>query len=155
MLSIFVYLKIYQKFGVSKMLKCFCSSRLHLFDKKTVKTAILWNIIDISNNCFLFEYILNSNLFLWSKLYFQNHYSSLQCHMISEIILICWFAAQKHFWLLSMLKTVVLPNIFEKTETNFIFQDFWMNIKFKRTTFIWNINLLLHYKCLYCHFWSI
>ncbi len=25
---------------------------------------------------------LNCNLFLWSKLYFQHHYSSLQCHMI-------------------------------------------------------------------------
>ncbi len=26
--------------------------------------------------------MLNCNLFLWSKLYFQHHYSSLQCHMI-------------------------------------------------------------------------
>ncbi len=26
--------------------------------------------------------MLKCNLFLWSKLYFQHHYSSLQCHMI-------------------------------------------------------------------------
>ncbi len=26
--------------------------------------------------------MLNCNLFLWSKLYFQHHYCSLQCHMI-------------------------------------------------------------------------
>ncbi len=28
-----------------------------------------------------------------AKLYFQHHYSSLQCHM--NLILICWFAAQE------------------------------------------------------------
>ncbi len=32
----------------------------------------------------LFEYILKCNLFLWSKLNFQYHYSSLQCHMILQ-----------------------------------------------------------------------
>ncbi len=36
--------------------------------------------------------MLNCNLFLWSKLNFQHHYSSLP-----EIILICWFAAQETF----------------------------------------------------------
>ncbi len=46
--------------------------------KNTEKTAILWNIIAISNIGFLCEYVLNCNLFL----YFQHHYSSLQCHMI-------------------------------------------------------------------------
>ncbi len=45
-------------------------------------TAKLWNIFTIQNSCFLCEYVLNCNLFLWSKLYFQHHYSSLQCHMI-------------------------------------------------------------------------
>ncbi len=29
------------------------------------KTVILWNIITIKNNCFLFEYILKYYLFLW------------------------------------------------------------------------------------------
>ncbi len=42
----------------------------------------MWNIITISNSCFLCEYLLNCNVFLWSKLHFQHHYSSLQCHMI-------------------------------------------------------------------------
>ncbi len=42
----------------------------------------MWNIIRTLNSCFLCEYVLNCNLFLWSKLYFQHHYCSLQCHMI-------------------------------------------------------------------------
>ncbi len=50
--------------------------------KNTVKTVKLWNIITILNSCFLYEYIVKCNLFLWSKLYFQHHYCSLQCHMI-------------------------------------------------------------------------
>jgi len=59
---------------------------------------------------FLCECVLNCNLFLWSNLNFQHHYCSLQCHIIfrkhSNILF------KKHFWLLSMLKTVVLTNIF-------------------------------------------
>ncbi len=55
---------------------------LNLFVKYKYKNTILWNIITILNNCFLCEYIIKCNLFLWSKLYFQHHYSSLQCHMI-------------------------------------------------------------------------
>ncbi len=54
----------------------FFLSKIHLNTKK------LWNIITIWNNCFLFEYMLNCHLFLWSKLYFPHHYSSLQCRMI-------------------------------------------------------------------------
>ncbi len=57
---------------------CAQQSCIYLF-KNTVK---LWNIIVIYNSCFLCEYVLNCNLFLWSKLYFQHHYCSLQCHMI-------------------------------------------------------------------------
>ncbi len=53
----------------------------------------LWNIISIWNSCFLCEYLLNCNLFMWSKLYFQHHYSSLQCHMIfrnhSNMLICC------------------------------------------------------------------
>ncbi len=41
------------------------------------------------------------NLFLWSKLYFQHHYCSLQCHMIfrnhSDIMICC---SKKHLLLL-------------------------------------------------------
>ncbi len=50
-------------------------SRLHLFD---YKYSNIVNIISILNNCFLCEYVLNCNWFL----YFQHHCSSLQCHMI-------------------------------------------------------------------------
>ncbi len=50
---------------------------------------------------------------------------------------------KKHFWLLSMLKTVVLHNIFLETMICFIFQDSRINRKFKRTAFMWNRNLLL------------
>jgi len=39
----------------------------------------LWNIITISNNCFLIEHVIYS---CDEQLYFQHHYSSLQCHMI-------------------------------------------------------------------------
>ncbi len=45
------------------------------------------------NNCFLCEYMLKCNWFLWSKLNFQHHYSSLQCHMIfrnhSNMLICC------------------------------------------------------------------
>ena len=44
--------------------------------QNTTKTVILCYIFTILNNCFLFEYILKCNLFLWSKLNFQHHYSS-------------------------------------------------------------------------------
>jgi len=43
-----------------------------------------------------------------AKLYFQHHYTSLQCHMILQKS-ICDLMLKKD---LSMLKTVVLPNIF-------------------------------------------
>ncbi len=58
--------------------------------KNTVK---MWNIITVKTSCFLREYLLKCNLFLWSKLYFQHHYSSLQCHMIfrnhSNMLICC------------------------------------------------------------------
>ncbi len=80
-----------------------------LFAKKiTVKTLILWNILPFK---ILSGYIVKCNLFLWSKLNCQHHYFSLP---LSEIILICWLLLKKHFWLLSMLKTLV------KTEIHFL-----------------------------------
>ncbi len=85
----------------------FCSPMLHLFDQNTVKTVILWNTIDISNSCFQCEYVLNCNLFL----YFQHHYSSLQCHMIfrnhNNMLIYCSRNISN-----SVTKTVVLLNIF-------------------------------------------
>ncbi len=75
-------------------------SNIYLF-KNTVKTIILWNIIEMKNNSFLFEYILNCNLFLWCKDEFSA--SLLQAsvsHDPLKIIQIYRFAAQE--------KTVVL-----------------------------------------------
>ncbi len=65
--------------------------KLHLFDQKNA--VKIWNIFTIKNNGFLCECLLNCNLFLWSKLYFQHHFSSLQCHMIfrnhSNMLICC------------------------------------------------------------------
>ncbi len=60
-------------------------------------------------------------------------------HDNSEIILICWFAAQETF--LSMLKSVVLLHIFVET-TIYFFQAFLLNRKhlFERETFYNIIN---------------
>ncbi len=55
-----------------------------MFTKAPVETVIFWNIIAILNNYFLFLYILTLLQFSVS-------------HDLSEIILICWFAAQDTF----------------------------------------------------------
>ncbi len=46
--------------------------------------------------------MLNCNLFLWSKLYVQHHYCSLQCHMIFRNHTNMLIMIKKYFWLLSM-----------------------------------------------------
>ncbi len=65
--NLYIYtIYIYEiKFQVGKI---FCFERsllrspmLHLFDQKYCKIEILWNIITISNNCFVFYYILKCN----------------------------------------------------------------------------------------------
>ncbi len=105
---------------------CSRSAWLYLFDKKKKyrkKPAIFWNIIVISNIGFLIEYTLKYNL---SASWLQSSVS----HDPSEIILICWFAAQEIF---------VLLNIFGTCDTFFF--DSFMNKKLKRTAIIPNINL--------------
>ncbi len=73
----------------------FCSPRLHLFYKNTVKSVILWNIITMWNTCVLFEYIFKYNLLFECKSEFlASSLLSSVSHDPSEIILICWFAAQ-------------------------------------------------------------
>ncbi len=150
----------------------------HTHTHRQSKFGLIWIIylteniesITISYSCFLCEYVLNCNLFLWSKLYFQHHYSSLQCHMIfrnhnnmliccstniSEWMnewrylysaLLCIFVHSKrftvmrgvspqpppvcsihldnNFWLISMLKTLVLHNIFCGNRHTFYFSWF-------------------------------
>ncbi len=66
-----------RKFGVCKAFDVFennilCSPRLHLFVQKCTNTVILSFSIQIYFKM----------LFIPVKLYFQHHYSSLQCHMI-------------------------------------------------------------------------
>ncbi len=87
-----------------------------------IKTVILWKFLAIFKSYFIYEYILKCNLFLWSKMYFQHHYSSLQCHMILQISLsYADVLLKKHFWLLWMLKTVVLLHIYLETMIHFKF----------------------------------
>ncbi len=63
--------------------------------KNTVKSLQFWIIITIQNSCFLFEHILKCNLFLWCAAEFSaSLLQSSVSHDPSEIILICWFAAQ-------------------------------------------------------------
>ncbi len=121
-----------QKFGVGIFVyfwkSLFCAPRLHLFDTVKIVT-FYYNLKPLFSMWIYIKY----NVFIWSKLYFQHHYSSLQCLMIfrnqNHIL-------KKHFWLLSMLKIDVLLNIFVETVILLIFQDSQMN------RFIWNRNLL-------------
>ncbi len=77
------------------------------------------------------QYILWCNLFLWCKTEFAAPLlQSFVSHDSSEIILICWFDAQHTFLLLSMLKIVVLLNIFVETMMGF-FSEFLMARKFQ------------------------
>ncbi len=47
-----------------------------------INTVIFWNIISISNKCFYCNIFVNVIYCCDAALYFQHHYSSLQCHMI-------------------------------------------------------------------------
>ncbi len=64
----------------------------------------------------------------------------------SEIILICLFAAQKHFLLLWMLKKVVLLHIFVETVIHFFRILWWIEQEQCLFGFFVNINVF------YCHF---
>ncbi len=73
--------------------------------KNTVKSVILWNIITIQNNWFQFEYIKKSSVFLWCKAVFSASLrQSSVSYDTSEVILICWFAAQETFIFTIVLK---------------------------------------------------
>lgn len=71
------------------------------WSKIQVKTVKLWNII--TNNFTIF--IFYNTIYL-----LDGQEGFLASQDPSEIILKCWFGAQET--LLSMLRTVVLPNIF-------------------------------------------
>ncbi len=83
--------------GISKIVSCFWVSFAHqgciYLIKNTVK---MWQIITIKNGCFLCEYLFNCNWLLWSKAEFSaSLLQSSVWHDPSEIIIICWFAAQE------------------------------------------------------------
>ncbi len=86
--------------------------------KNTIKTLIFKNIITNQINCFLFLYILNCSLFLWSAYSFS-----------SEIILICRFAFYC-FWFLTFdryecLKQLCCFILLWKQGCIFIFRILW------------------------------
>jgi len=56
---------------------------LCFWKNKIIKpTVILWNIITIKTRNFYFDLCSNVIYSCDAQLYFQHHYSSLQCHMI-------------------------------------------------------------------------
>ncbi len=76
---------------------------------------------------------------MWSKLYYQHHDSSLQCHMIiQKSFSYAHLLLKKHVLLLSIMKTVVLFNVCIETDILFL-KDSLINRKIKRTEFFWNI----------------
>ncbi len=103
--------------------------------ENTVKTVKYYYNL---KSLFLCEYLLNCNLFLWSKLNFQHHYSSLQCHMIfrnNSNMLICCSRNISDYY--QMLKTVML-NIFVDF---FFFPRFFDNRNFLQIVkIIYNIS---------------
>ncbi len=91
------------------------SPRLHLFDKNTVKTVILWNIITIK------KYI-----FLYFKMFLKRNYQ--QQLLQSWWFYICIFGVQEIF-ILSMLKTAVLLNILFSKLISFFRILWWIELK--------------------------
>ncbi len=81
----------------------------------------------------------------------QHHYSSLSVsHDPSEIIVICWFNI-KHV-LLSVLKTIVLLNIFLETRYSFSPHNFFYEFEVEKNSIYLAEYLLYHYTC---PFWLI
>ncbi len=83
----------------------FCSSRLHLFDQIYSKNCQI--LLSLKIAVFLCEYN-------WKSCISASLLQSSVSHDPSEIIIICWFAAQEIFLIILMLKTVVLHNILWK-----------------------------------------
>ncbi len=61
-------------------------------------------------------------------------------HYPSEIIIICWFSAQETFLIIISVENRFL------FVWNHVSNDFFMNMEFKRTTFIWNIYMSANLK---------
>ncbi len=84
------------------------------------------------------------------KNHFQHHYFSFQCHMIFQKSFECAdLLLMKHSLLLSMLKTVVLLNIFVETDIFFMIL-LWIKSRKEQHLIKTEISCC---KCLYCHVW--
>ncbi len=111
-------------------------------------TCVLTTSCDLENKIFIFRKsvfhcnILKCNLFLWiycNLFNFQHSSRPSVSHDHSENILICWFAAQDTYPCWKQLCCLIF---LWKPWNNF--HGFLMNIKIKRTAFIWNI---IFYNC--------
>ncbi len=91
-----------------------CSPWLNLFDQ------IYFNFITISHYCFF--YILKYHLW-WQSWISALLLQSLASYDPSEIIIICWFAAQEIFLIIINVEKQQL-NIFVETMIHFFNQDF-------------------------------
>ncbi len=106
--------------------------------KNTIETVILWDIVTIQNNCLnifknTINYLMQSWIFsvitpgfsvTWS---FRNHFLFIFIDILKYKLIVFLIY---NFLLLSMLKTVVLLNIFVEIMIH-LFQDYLMNGKFK------------------------
>ncbi len=70
-------------------------------------------------------------------------------HDSSEIILKCWFCAEEIFLLIMNHENSCAAQYFCENQDTVFFQDTLVNIKFKRTAFIWNI---IFCNIIYCHY---
>ncbi len=138
-----IYLSIYAHW-LGKINSSACNwmliwSKGCIFWSKYSKTIILIHIMNniinhklliiLLNECFLFEYISDCNLLLqWKKL---NIFPSLF-----------------HFFGLLLLNIFLCGNWP-------ILQNSLMNIKFKRTSLIWNRFFVCKFNSHYCHFWLV
>ncbi len=124
-----------QKFEVCKIFSNFFTKATFICSKIPLQTVI-------------FYYILKFHLFPWCKADFsvplvfsvtwpfRNHYNmQISCSKNISYYKQCW--------------TVVLHTFFQG------FYILLINIKLKRTAFIWNRNLQWLYTCIYCYFWPV
>ncbi len=89
--------------------------------------------------CWIFSIVTPVFSVTWS---FRNQYNMLICCSRN---ISCYYL---------IIKKVVLLCIFVETVI-VLFQDSFMNRKFKRTEFIWNKNVLKQYECFTVFFWPI
>ncbi len=77
--------------------------------------------------------IIICNLLLWHNAEFSASLrQSSVSHDPSEIILICWFAAQETFIIIIMLKGVVIIHVFVENVTIFFFYFFRIPYRIER-----------------------